>query len=136
MLPAVLQLKAVALAAQRYTEFSGFWHDEGYQPAPAVHVGVAISLRGGGLVAPAIHDVAEKKVDVEVVEVGCLGMCSEEPMVDVQLPGKARSIGLNRLHSHEKLFGDFRTGVTSRHEVEHLQLTAAKEVCPPFGTGF
>ena len=63
MLPAVLQLKAVALAAQRYTEFSGFWHDEGYQPAPAVHVGVAISLRGGGLVAPAIHDVAEKKVD-------------------------------------------------------------------------
>jgi hypothetical protein len=54
----------------------------------------------------------------------------------IQLPGKARSIGLNRLHSHEKLFGDFRTGVTSRHEVEHLQLTAAKEVCPPFGTGF
>jgi pyruvate dehydrogenase E2 component (dihydrolipoamide acetyltransferase) len=63
MLPAVLQLKAVALAAQRYPEFSGFWHDEGYQPAPAVHVGVAISLRGGGLVAPAIHDVAEKKLD-------------------------------------------------------------------------
>jgi pyruvate dehydrogenase E2 component (dihydrolipoamide acetyltransferase) len=63
MLPAVLQLKAVALAAQRYTEFSGFWNDDGYQAAPAVHVGVAISLRGGGLVAPAIHDVAEKKLD-------------------------------------------------------------------------
>ena len=63
MLPAVLQLKAVALAAQRYTEFSGFWNDDGYKAAPAVHVGVAISLRGGGLVAPAIHDVAEKKLD-------------------------------------------------------------------------
>lgn len=64
ILPAVLQLKAVALAAQRFGEFSGFWKDSGdqagYQPAPAVHVGVAISLRGGGLVAPAIHDVAEK----------------------------------------------------------------------------
>lgn len=63
VLPAVLQLKAVALAAQRFKEFSGFWRDAGYEPAPAVHVGVAISLRGGGLVAPAIHDVAEKKLD-------------------------------------------------------------------------
>lgn len=63
VLPAVLQLKAVALAAQRYQEFSGFWREDGFQPAPAVHVGVAISLRGGGLVAPAIHDVAEKKLD-------------------------------------------------------------------------
>ena len=66
ILPAVLHLKAVALAAQRYGEFSGFWKDSwgqgAYQPAPAVHVGVAISLRGGGLVAPAIHDVAEKKL--------------------------------------------------------------------------
>ena len=60
VLPAVLQLKAVALAARRFGEFSGFWNEDGYQPAPAVHVGVAISLRGGGLVAPAIHDVAEK----------------------------------------------------------------------------
>lgn len=64
VLPAVLQLKAVALAARRFGEFSGFWRDTGgsvgFQPAPAVHVGVAISLRGGGLVAPAIHDVAEK----------------------------------------------------------------------------
>lgn len=60
ILPAVLQLKAVALAARRFGEFSGFFTDEGYEPAPAVHVGVAISLRGGGLVAPAIHDVAEK----------------------------------------------------------------------------
>ncbi|PND59547.1 branched-chain alpha-keto acid dehydrogenase subunit E2 [Mycobacterium sp. ENV421] len=63
LLLAVLQLKAVALAAQRFTEFNGFWHDDGYQPAAGVHVGVAISLRGGGLVAPAIHDVNEKKLD-------------------------------------------------------------------------
>lgn len=60
ILPAVLQLKAVALGATRFGEFSGFWTDDGYRSAPAVHVGVAISLRGGGLVAPAIHDVAEK----------------------------------------------------------------------------
>jgi pyruvate dehydrogenase E2 component (dihydrolipoamide acetyltransferase) len=63
VLPAVLQIKAVALAAQRFGEFSGFWRDDGFQPAPNVHVGVAISLRGGGLVAPAIHDVADHKLD-------------------------------------------------------------------------
>lgn len=63
LLPAVLQLKAVALAAQRFTEFNGFWRNGDFETAPGVHVGVAISLRGGGLVAPAIHDVAEKNLD-------------------------------------------------------------------------
>lgn len=63
VLPAVLQLKAVAVAAQRFPEINGFWRDDGLVHADAVHVGVAISLRGGGLVAPAIHDVAGKKLD-------------------------------------------------------------------------
>ncbi len=63
VLPAALQLKAVALAAQRFGEFNGFWREDTFQPAEAVHIGVAISLRGGGLVAPAIHDVAEKGLD-------------------------------------------------------------------------
>ncbi|BAX92963.1 acetyltransferase component of pyruvate dehydrogenase complex [Mycobacterium shigaense] len=63
VLPAVLLLKAVGLAAQRFGEFNGFWRDDGFQAAPGVHVGVGISLRGGGLVAPAIHDVAEKKLE-------------------------------------------------------------------------
>jgi pyruvate dehydrogenase E2 component (dihydrolipoamide acetyltransferase) len=60
ILPAVLQLKAVALATLRYKEFNGFWREDHFEPANGTHVGVAISLRGGGLVAPAIHDVAEK----------------------------------------------------------------------------
>ncbi|MDY6995662.1 MAG: dihydrolipoamide acetyltransferase family protein [Actinomycetota bacterium] len=62
-LPAALLLKAVGVAAQRFGEFNGFWRDEGFTPAEAVHVGVAISLRGGGLVAPAIHDVPDKNLD-------------------------------------------------------------------------
>lgn len=64
ILPAVLQLKAVALATLRFGEFNGFWRSgpggDHFEPANGTHVGVAISLRGGGLVAPAIHDVAEK----------------------------------------------------------------------------
>ena len=64
LLPAVLQLKAVALATLKFGEFNGFWRGDAggghFEPATGTHVGVAISLRGGGLVAPAIHDVAEK----------------------------------------------------------------------------
>lgn len=63
VLPAVLLLKAVGIAAQRFGEFNGFWRDDGFQPATGVHVGVGISLRAGGLVAPAIHDVPDKKLD-------------------------------------------------------------------------
>ncbi len=63
VLPAVLLLKAVGIAAQRFGEFNGFWREDGFEPATGVHVGVGISLRGGGLVAPAIHDVPDKKLD-------------------------------------------------------------------------
>ena len=57
LLMGALQLKAVALALADFPDFNGFWQDGAYRPAAGVHVGVAISLRQGGLVAPAIHDV-------------------------------------------------------------------------------
>ena len=60
ILPAVLLLKAVAVALQRTPELNGFYRDGLFEPSTAVHVGVAISLRGGGLVAPALHDVGTK----------------------------------------------------------------------------
>ncbi|MDO8449674.1 MAG: dihydrolipoamide acetyltransferase family protein [Rhodoferax sp.] len=60
ILPAVLLLKAVAIALRRTPELNGFYLDGQFQASPAVHAGVAISLRGGGLVAPAIHDVGDK----------------------------------------------------------------------------
>ena len=52
----VLAVKAVALAARRFQAFNGFCRDGRFEPAAAVHVGVAIAIRGGGLVAPAVHD--------------------------------------------------------------------------------
>jgi len=60
LLPAVLMLKAVALALRRTPELNGFHREGRFQPAAAVHIGVAISLRNGGLVAPALHDVGDK----------------------------------------------------------------------------
>ena len=58
-----LQLKAVALALGDFADLNGFYRDGAYQHAPAVHAGVAISLRQGGLVAPALHDVAALSLD-------------------------------------------------------------------------
>lgn len=63
ILPAALLLRAVATALREFPELNGFYTDGGFQPAPAVHLGVAISLRAGGLIAPAIHDADGKTVD-------------------------------------------------------------------------
>lgn len=60
ILPAVLQLKAVALALRRVPQLNGYYRNEAFEAAGAVHTGVAIALRGGGLVAPALHDVGAK----------------------------------------------------------------------------
>ncbi|MCZ7566568.1 MAG: 2-oxo acid dehydrogenase subunit E2 [Burkholderiales bacterium] len=56
MLYGVLLLKAVAAALREHPELNGFWREGRAELADAVHLGVAISLRGGGLVAPALHD--------------------------------------------------------------------------------
>ena len=60
LLLAALLLKAVALACRDHAGFSGFHRDGRYEESPVVHVGVAVALRGGGLVAPAIMDTADK----------------------------------------------------------------------------
>ncbi|MFE0456762.1 2-oxo acid dehydrogenase subunit E2 [Streptomyces sp. NPDC058914] len=42
--------KAAALAAREVPELNGFWTDDHFTAGEGVHLGVAISLRGGGLV--------------------------------------------------------------------------------------
>jgi pyruvate dehydrogenase E2 component (dihydrolipoamide acetyltransferase) len=63
LLPSVLLLSAVARAAAEMPEMNGFWTDGAFRPGGGVHLGVAISLRGGGLIAPALHDADEKSLD-------------------------------------------------------------------------
>jgi len=60
LLPAVLLLKAVAVALVRFPELNGLLGDDGFHAAPKAHIGVAISLRQGGLIAPALLDVGAK----------------------------------------------------------------------------
>lgn len=57
LLYGVLLLKAVALALRELPELNSLWVNGKAVRQEDIHVGVAISLRQGGLVAPAIHDV-------------------------------------------------------------------------------
>jgi pyruvate dehydrogenase E2 component (dihydrolipoamide acetyltransferase) len=63
LLMAVPLLKAVALALRRYPEFNGFFQQDHFVPGGGVHLGVAISLRQGGLIAPALRDVDAMNLD-------------------------------------------------------------------------
>lgn len=63
LLMATLQLKAVALALKDYPDLNGYFRDGVHQASTQVHIGVAIALRQGGLVAPALHDVAAKPLE-------------------------------------------------------------------------
>ena len=60
LLFAALLVKALALTCREMPGFNGFHRDGRYEESPAVHVGVAVALRGGGLVAPALMDTADK----------------------------------------------------------------------------
>jgi pyruvate dehydrogenase E2 component (dihydrolipoamide acetyltransferase) len=51
-----LLVKAVAQALAKTPELNAVWAEDHVELRPDVHVGIAISLPGGGLVAPAIHD--------------------------------------------------------------------------------
>ena len=65
ILIAALFVKAVAKALKKYKEFSGHYENGEFQPGDSVHIGMAINIRGGGLVAPAIHDAQD--LDLEAV---------------------------------------------------------------------
>ncbi|GAA1804876.1 pyruvate dehydrogenase complex dihydrolipoamide acetyltransferase [Luedemannella flava] len=55
LIPAAALLKAAARGLTAVPDLNGFYADDQLTRADAVHLGIAISLRGGGLVAPAIH---------------------------------------------------------------------------------
>jgi pyruvate dehydrogenase E2 component (dihydrolipoamide acetyltransferase) len=60
ILPAVLLLKAAALALREQPKLNGVYENGVFAASDAVHVGWAVALRGGGLIAPAIRDTDKK----------------------------------------------------------------------------
>lgn len=68
VLAGALQLKAVALALRGFPQLNGFWRADAsspggaFVPGPGIHIGVAISIRQGGLIAPALHDADRRTI--------------------------------------------------------------------------
>lgn len=73
ILPAALLLKATALAVHEVPEMNGFHVDGVFTPSSKVHLGVAVSLRGGGLIAPALHEVDTLPLDAVMAGLKDLG---------------------------------------------------------------
>ncbi|HSP80103.1 MAG TPA: dihydrolipoamide acetyltransferase family protein, partial [Myxococcaceae bacterium] len=107
MLPVVLFLKAVGLAVQRFPELNGSWVDGAFRPSRAVHLGMVVSLRQGGVVVPTLHDVPDKPLGVLMRELGELiqrarrGMLRSSELADSTLtvtslgePGADRVLGV------------------------------------------
>src|SRR5581483_1451430 len=63
LLPAAALLRASVLALRAVPELNGHWRDGGFVPGEGVQLGVAVSLRGGGLAVPVIRDAHELGVD-------------------------------------------------------------------------
>ena len=76
-----LLVKAVALALRRVPELNASWEHGSARPREHVNLAVAVSLRNGGLIAPAIHDADRLDLDALMAKLG-------------DLVGRARSGGL------------------------------------------
>ncbi|MCL5778299.1 2-oxo acid dehydrogenase subunit E2 [Limibaculum sp. FT325] len=63
LLMGALFVKAAALAAREVPEVNGHHEGGAFRPATAVHAGVAVAMRGGGLIAPAIRDADQLSLD-------------------------------------------------------------------------
>ena len=54
---------AVALAVRDVPELNGHWLDGRFVPGDGVHLGMAVSLRGGGLAVPVLRDADTLRLD-------------------------------------------------------------------------
>jgi pyruvate dehydrogenase E2 component (dihydrolipoamide acetyltransferase) len=63
ILPVIPLIRAVTLALAEVPELNGYWIDDRHQVAEAIHIGFVISLRQGGIIAPAILHADEKGPD-------------------------------------------------------------------------
>lgn len=62
LLPVVLLIKAVAKALTDVPDLNAWW-ENGLQRKPDINIGFVVSLRGGGIIVPAIHDAGRKSLD-------------------------------------------------------------------------
>jgi len=63
LLMGALLIRAAVRALAKVPELNGRFEGDAFAPAPAVHCGVAVAMRGGGLIAPAILDAQDRDLD-------------------------------------------------------------------------
>lgn len=60
---------------------------------PVIYIGISSSsiCAGALTIKKALEDyISDNELDIHIVTVGSIGLCSDEPIVDIQLPGKCR----------------------------------------------
>ncbi|MBC6490116.1 dihydrolipoamide acetyltransferase family protein [Flavihumibacter stibioxidans] len=62
LLPVVLLIRAVALALKKVPELNA-WYENGLVKKEEINIGFVVSLRGGGVMIPAIRDAGGKSLD-------------------------------------------------------------------------
>ena len=69
------------------------WEDLNSGSKPWIRIGTALcgEAAGSKTLLPRIQNILDAlKIDANVSEVGCLGLCFAEPLLDIQLPGQSR----------------------------------------------
>jgi len=98
LLMGALLVKAVALALKNFPDMNGFYEDDAFTPSVAIHCGVAVAVRGGGLIAPAVHDTdslslsdlmaAMRDLVARVRAGGLKGSELADPTITITSPGR------------------------------------------------
>lgn len=129
LIPALL-VKAVANAARRFPQLNGHWIDGAHHPSDAVHVGMVVSLRTGGIVVPTLRDADSRPLD-DVMEqlqdvvtrarngrlrsaelsdatlaITSLGEDGVETIYGVIYPPQVSIVGFGAIHSEVRAEGD------------------------------
>jgi NADH:ubiquinone oxidoreductase subunit F (NADH-binding)/Pyruvate/2-oxoacid:ferredoxin oxidoreductase delta subunit len=79
------------LAKHELEQVALFRREKVAGPVIFIGTGSCGRIAGAGRSLLAISEyLSSHDITAEVVEVGCMGLCSEEPILDVQLPGKTR----------------------------------------------
>ena len=72
-------------------ELANFRRENADRPVIFIGAGTCGLGAGAGKTLRKVEEyLKEKQMDAEVIQVGCIGLCSSEPIMDVKLPGKNR----------------------------------------------
>ncbi|MDX9890598.1 MAG: hypothetical protein RBT13_07200 [Bacteroidales bacterium] len=88
---------------------------------PLIYVGAGTCGLGAGA-AETINAIKtylkNKKIDADIMEVGCIGLCAVEPIVDVQMPGKNR-VSFQKV-THDRVEGILDQAFSAKYNAKDL----------------